>query len=129
MGLPAASEASGARRATLNVDAEHQGAAYVIRLRGELDFRSCRFLRLALQKADRTEAERIVLDLEELSSIDANGLATLLAASRQSANNGNRLSLTRGRGFLADMFRLTGLDMTLPLIDPALCPAISADRR
>lgn len=38
----------------------------------------------------------------------------LVAASRRSRSNGNRLRVTRGRGSVAGMFRLTALHTTLP---------------
>ncbi len=75
--------------------------------------------------AEQSRASRIILDLEELTFIDSSGLEVLLRASRRSASNGSRLQLTRGKGYPAEMFRLTALDQTLPLTDPSLCPAIA----
>ena len=108
----------------LTIDAEHQGAAYVIRIVGELDCSGCPDLGRALEAAEQTQADRIIIDLEALSFIDSIGLRTLLQASRRSASNGNRLQLTRGKGHPAKMLRLTGLDEVLPLADPALYPAV-----
>ena len=106
------------------IDAEQQPGAYVIRIAGELDLAGCPHLDLALAEAEGSQAKRIVLDLEELTFIDARGLKLLLDAGHRSAHNGHRLQITRGKGFVADMFRLTALDRTLPLTEPALCPAI-----
>ena len=108
----------------LRIDAEHQRAAYVIRLLGELDLSGCPDLELALEDAEETPAARIIIDLEGLTFIDSIGLRTLLQASRRSASNGNRLLITRGKGHPSKMFRLTGLDQVLPLTDPCLCPAV-----
>jgi len=108
----------------LTIHAELQPDAYIIALEGELDLEGCADLDLALREAERTPASRVILDLEELTFIDSNGLQTLLEASRRSAGNGSRLRLTRGTGNPADMFRLTALDMTLPFTEAALCPAI-----
>ena len=108
----------------LTIDAEHQRAAYVIRIVGELDFSGCPDLGRALEAAEQTQADRIIIDLEALTFIDSIGLRTRAEASRRSASNGNRLQLTRGKGHPAKMFRLTGLDEVLPLADPALCPAV-----
>ena len=112
---------------TFAIRAAKQRDAYIIRLEGELDAQGCPDLGAALEEAQRTRSGRIILDLEELTFIDSTGLETLLRASRHPALMG-RLQLTRGKGFTADMFRLTGLDLTLPLTDPALCPAIRAAR-
>lgn len=108
----------------LRIDAAQQADAYLIRVQGELDLAGCPDLDRALGEAEQTQAGRIILDLEELTFIDAAGLGTLLKACRRSANNGNRLRLTRGKGHPAEMFRLTALDVALPLTDPSLCPAI-----
>jgi anti-sigma B factor antagonist len=89
----------------------------VIRADGELGAPGCRYLESALADAERSQAGRIVLDLDGLSFIDAGGLQTLIGASRRSASNGNRLRLTRGRGEVARLLRLTMLDLTLPFTD------------
>lgn len=98
--------------------------AYVIRVEGELDLAGCPDLELALDDAEESQAGRIVLDLERVTFIDSTGLRALLNAGRRSARNGNRLGITRSGGQVSDMLRLTALDKTLPLIDPALCPEI-----
>ena len=108
----------------LTIDAEHQSDAYVVRITGELDLSGCPDVELALEQAEQSEADRIIVDLEELTFIDSIGLRTLLQASRRSASNGNRLQLTRGKGHPAKMFRLTGLDKVVPLTDPCLDPAV-----
>lgn len=106
----------------LEIDAVLGPDACLILVRGELDLASCPDLELAIGDAEQTEARRIILDLEELTFIDSSGLRTLLTASRRSAANGSRLQMTRGKGDVADMFRLTALDKGLPLIDPCLAP-------
>ena len=108
----------------LTIDAESQPGACVIRMTGELDLGGCPALESALREAERTKAERIIVDLEALAFIDSVGLGTLLKTSRRSASDGNRLEITRGKGHPAKMFRLTGLDAVLPLTDPSLCPAV-----
>jgi anti-anti-sigma factor len=112
----------------LSVEAELGPDAYVLRIEGELDMAGCPELDRALREAEQAEARRIILDLEALTFIDSSGLGVLVMASRRSASNGKRLEVTRGRGQPAEMFRLTALDQTLPLTDPALCPAIREAR-
>lgn len=65
----------------------------------------------ALREAEASLAIRILLDLEELTFIDAAGLGSLVAAWHRSMSDNNRLQVTPGRGNVADMFRLTALDM------------------
>lgn len=101
----------------LKIDAEHLDA-YVVRIEGELDLAGCPELESALAGAEQSQADRILVDLDGLSFIDASGLRVLLGASRRSASNGSRLRLTRGRGEVARMFSLTLLDVTLPFTAP-----------
>lgn len=101
----------------LTIHAEHRADAYVIGLEGQLDLAGCADLDFALTEAEHVRADRIVLDLEQLTYIDSSGLKVLLDASRRSASNGNRLEMTRPTGHPADMLRLTSLDVTLPLVD------------
>ena len=69
----------------LAIEAESQPDAYVIRITGELDLAGCPGLESALQEAERAHADRIIVDLEALTFIDSVGLATILKASRRSA--------------------------------------------
>ena len=108
----------------LTIEAESQPDAYVIRIAGELDLGGCPALESALRGAERSQADRIILDLEALTFIDSVGLGTLLKTSRRSASDGNGLEITRGRGQPAEILRLTGLEKVLPLAHPALCPSI-----
>jgi anti-sigma B factor antagonist len=103
------------RQPALRIEALRGPNASLIRVQGELDLEECPELELVLREAEQTQAGRIILDLEQLTFIDSTGLETLLAASRRSAGNGDRLRVTRGRGHVARMFHLTGLDRTLPL--------------
>jgi anti-anti-sigma factor len=102
----------------LRIDAAPQPGAYVIRLEGELDLAGCPDLESALADAERSQVDRIVVDLDRLSFIDVCGLQTLHAASRRSWNNGNRLRLARAGGQVNFMFRLTMLDVALPFTEP-----------
>ena len=102
----------------LKIDAEHQHDAYVVHVEGELDLAGCPALESVLAGAEQSQADRILVDLDGLSFIDASGLGVLLGASRRSAGNGNRLWLTRGRGEVARMFGLTRLDEALPFTAP-----------
>ena len=111
------------------IDTVHVEDALVIRVQGELVLDGCPELDGALIDAEQSRASRIVVDLEELTSIDSSGLKALLRASRRSACNGNRLQMTRGKGYPAELFRrLTAFDQILPLIDPSRCPEIAGSR-
>ena len=117
------------RQPALEIDAVLGPDACLILMKGKLEAGGCPDLELALADAEQTEARRIIIDLEELTYIDACGLQTLLTASRHSAANGGRLQVTRGKGYVAETFRLTALDRGLPLIDPCLAPSSRVARR
>ena len=98
----------------LEIDTAQQEGTYVIRLSGELDMGSCEAVDEALREAEATAPDRILLDVDPLSFIDSSGLQVILRAKRRADSSGQRLRITRGTGHVADMFRLTALDMTLP---------------
>ena len=90
---------------------------YLIRLRGELDMSSVETVAAALKRAEETPASRILLDVDNLRFIDSSGLQVILRAKRRDDTLGRRLRITHGTGHVADMFRLTALDMTLPFAE------------
>ena len=108
------SNATESQRPGLQIEARHDGDVFVIALAGELDLTSRPDFDQALAEAERSDADRILIDLDQLQFIDSTGLQAILAAKRRSAMRPDRLRVTRGTGFVADMFRLTALDKTLP---------------
>jgi anti-anti-sigma factor len=80
------------------------------------------------QAAEHPHAIRILLDLDELTFIDAAGLSVLVAAWHRSITDSNRLQVTPGRGNVASMFRLTGLDLVLPFRPPGPARAQSKEQ-
>ncbi len=106
----AAEESS--RNDVLQIYAGQEGDTYVVRLAGELDLSTCEAADAAIREAEASRARWITLDIDGLSLIDSIGLRTLLVAKRRDDVNGNRLRLTRGTGAVADLLRLTALDLT-----------------
>lgn len=101
------------------IDTAKEGDTCVIRVSGELDLFECPRLERALREAEASQAVRVLLELEELTFIDAAGLSVLVAAWRRSRASDNRLQVTHGKGSVADMFRLTALDVVLPFVPSA----------
>jgi anti-anti-sigma factor len=100
-----------------SVTSERLGASTVIRVRPPVDADACHQLGAQLAEAEASDAERILLDLDALESIDARLLHTILKASRRAAQDGDRLRVTRGNGHVSAIFRLTALDQTLRFDD------------
>lgn len=108
---------STSREKALEIEAAEADGTYVVRLHGELDLAHCDSVDAALRAAERSQAPRILLDIDGVSFIDSSGLQVILRAKRRSDGSGRRLRITRGSGHVADMFRLTALDMTLPFAE------------
>ncbi len=89
------------------------GDTITISLRGTLDTRALLEFEQALKGADESDAAQIVVDVDELLSLDARELQMILKANRRSARNGHRLRITPGKGHVADIFRLAALDQAL----------------
>ena len=98
----------------LRIDATLEEDTWTIRLSGELDLGNSEQLDAALLDAEASDATRILLDVDELRFIDSTGLRVILRATRRAERTGDRLRVTRGKGYVADMFRLTALDRTIP---------------
>lgn len=109
----AAEEPAVAAERALEIDAAREDDDYVIRLSGELDMSSSERVDAVLREAEQTSAARILLDVDRLRFIDSSGLQVILRAKRRDEAAG-RLRITHGTGHVADMFRLTAMDMTLP---------------
>ena len=62
----------------LTVDVDRQGTAVAATLRGELDLASAEVARAALRPAVEDGADRLELDLAELTFVDSSGLAVFL---------------------------------------------------
>jgi anti-anti-sigma factor len=90
----------------------------VIAVEGELDLGVADRIEEELAKAERGEAEAIVLDLSELTFIDSTGIAVLVAAARRSAKDTNRLRIRRSEApGVRRMLALAGVDGRLPFVD------------
>lgn len=102
--------------AELRINAGQEGDRYIVRLIGELDCAGAGEVEMALVLAGKTGAHRILLDIDELTFIDSTGLAVLMRAKHRADATGERLRMTRGKGQVADMLRLTALDLSLPFV-------------
>ena len=102
--------------AQLQIRAGQEGNCYIVRLVGALDVAGAGAGEMARVPAEAPPATPIQLDIVELSFIDSTGRKTMLRAKRRTDSSGARLRVTRGTGHVADMLRLTMLDLTLPFV-------------
>lgn len=83
---------------------------------GELDLATMDLLEQDLDQATATE-KRLVLDLRRLQFIDSSGLHALLRIDRRLTEAGGKLTIVRGPRAVERLFRLTGLDTRLRMVD------------
>jgi anti-anti-sigma factor len=88
----------------------------VIEVRGDLDLRILAGLRRALREAIAARPVMLIVDLAEVTSIDASGLAVLAAARRRGLHAGTRLLLQAPTASMVDLLAETGLDRVLPIV-------------
>jgi anti-sigma B factor antagonist len=93
------------------------GDEIIIHVKGEFDLAVRPHFDRVLAESEARAGRRILLELDELTFIDAAGLYALDAASARSAENGSRMRMSRGRGDVATILRLTSLDRSLPFIE------------
>ena len=103
----------GAAASGLMIEAGCSDGVYRITLKGTLDLGTSPRFDAAIDAALLSDAARVAVDLDGLEFVDSTGLATILRASRRSDGDG-RLRMTRGTGEVAQLFRLTALDLVLP---------------
>ena len=83
---------------------------------GELDLATLHMLEEELERIEPTEKE-VVLDLRRLQFVDSSGLHALLRADRRLSEAGAQLTIVRGPRAVERLFRLTGLDTRLRIVD------------
>jgi anti-anti-sigma factor len=88
-----------------------QGRHTIATISGDIDIASAPGLRERLIDLLRPHPSQIVIDLSGASFCDASGLAVLVGASRRAALLGGVLRLAAPAPLLAELLRLTGLDL------------------
>lgn len=86
-------------------------------LAGELDLATTPSLQARLGAADVADAD-VVMDLSQLSFIDASGLRTLIDAYRAAVARGHRLCVTPTSPSLDRLLAITGAGGLLGLAEP-----------
>ncbi|MEO3826425.1 STAS domain-containing protein [Actinomadura sp. B10D3] len=81
----------------------------VIAISGELDSTTTPFLRERLYAALRDSGAHVIIDLSDVTSCDASGLAVLVGAYHRAEAAGTTLTLARARPQPADLLRVTRL--------------------
>lgn len=88
---------------------------FVIPLAGEIDVASGAAVRSALQASLDQGHLHVVVDLADVTFIDAAGLGVLVGAQRRFARAGGRLRVERPQRCLRRLLEITALDRVLGL--------------
>ena len=92
----------------------HKPKYVLVAVAGEIDIATVARLRKRL-RALAASGRPLVADLDQVSFIDAAGLAALAGAARLAAEHGASLHVVCARPQIRRLFRLTGLDASIPL--------------
>ena len=101
----------------LKLATRQRGLAAIVQLAGTLDLRGAAEFDREIDRLLHRDIREILVDLREIEFMDSIGLRSLVAAHRQALRAGVPLWVVRGGPPVARILRMTGLDMTLPLID------------
>jgi anti-sigma B factor antagonist len=104
-----------------------RGLAAIVQACGTLDLHGAPDFDREIDRLLRGNAREILVDLRQVEFLDSIGLRSLVRAHRVALNQGVPLWVVRGGTPVAQVLRMTGLDMTLPLIDEL--PRRLQDRR
>ena len=89
-----------------------------IRMLGELDLSVIGLVDREMERAEASDASRIVLDLEELEFMDASGIRLLLHLNERSQSHGGRLRICGSCApQVQRVLELTGVGELLPFED------------
>jgi anti-sigma B factor antagonist len=97
-----------------DVSVERLSATAVVRVSGELDIATVPALTDVLRGLEQP-CDRVVLDLSGLTFIDSTGLTLAVTEHQRAAKDGVELVLAGATDNVLQVFRLTGLDVTIPM--------------
>lgn len=89
------------------VEVRTENRATVLAVNGELDLASSGALEEALEQADDSPSELLVLDLRKLEFMDSTGLSVLVKANQRAQNSGKRFAVVNGGPQVQQLFTLT----------------------
>ena len=99
----------------LAIRVRHKPKYVLVAVAGEMDIATVARLRERLW-ALAASGRPLVADLDQVSFIDASGLGALAGAARLAAEHGASLQVVCARQQIRRLFRLTGLDGSIPLV-------------
>jgi anti-sigma B factor antagonist len=106
----------------LSIEAEERGNVFRIVLRGELDVSTAPRFNAAVSDPRLRRSRTVLVDLSELTFMDSTGLSAVLVAEMHARTNGQRFTIVQGPRHVQELFRLTGVDNFLEVVESAGLP-------
>jgi anti-anti-sigma factor len=101
----------------LSLATKTRGLAAIVHAGGTLDLHGAADFDREIDRLLRGSTREIIVDLRQIEFMDSIGLRSLVRGHRVALRAGVPLWIVRGGAPVAQVLRMTGLDMTLPLID------------
>jgi anti-sigma B factor antagonist len=103
----------------LEVRVSEAGATQKIELAGELDVSTVSRFNAVVTEARTRRCQTVIVDLSRLRFMDSTGLSAILVAEMHARTRHQRFAVVRGPRHVQELFRLTGVDHFLEVIDEA----------
>lgn len=94
-----------------------RGLAAIVHVSGTLDLHGAPEFDREIDRLLHGDTREILVDLREVEFLDSIGLRSLVRAHHVALRGGVPLWVVRGGPAVTQVLRMTGLDVTLPLID------------
>ncbi len=101
----------------LTIELTSTPEVHTIALNGEADLLGAPSIEAALAEAASCEAQRIVVDLRNLTFIDSSGLRALMGGHEQCVARGQELRIIPGPANVQRLFELSGMNEILSFCD------------
>jgi anti-anti-sigma factor len=101
----------------LTWEAHRDDSMVRLALAGEFDLSNATQVEDAIKDVEHEGPNLIVLDLRELSFMDSTGLRVMVSADARARDNARRLVVVQGPESVHRVFRITGLDDHLDIVE------------
>jgi len=98
----------------LTIDLEQAPSAWVLHLRGDLDYGECATFRMSIDRVLKSGPAATIVDLSGLEYLDSSGLGLLLSLSKEYTAQGGKLVLVTNETVdnILSLTRLNGIFST-----------------
>ena len=101
----------------LKLATQTRGLAAIVKVAGTLDIHGAPDLDREVDRLLRGQSREILVDLRGIDFMDSIGIRSLVRAHRTAMKAGVPLWIVRGGTAVSQVLRMTGVDVTLPMID------------